>query len=256
MKVKKILFFTLFLALFLACTNAPISGRKQLLLVSEQEMIAKSYSQYNQIIAHSKVLNNKNSQLVKKVGNRIARAVEDYFRKHPEQRTSKFKYQWEFNLIENKVPNAWCMPGGKVAVYTGILPYTQNETGLAVVMSHEIAHAVAEHGREQASYSVLQNLGGSILNSMGISTGIYSGASNLVLLSYSREHETEADELGLIFMKLAGYNPNYAITFWERMKNSSGAKQPEFLSTHPSDTTRINNIRKFLVSEQFKNITK
>ena len=147
-------------------------------------------------------------------------------------------------------------PGGKVAVYTGILPYTKDETGLAVVMSHEIAHAIAEHGREQASYSVLQNLGGSILNSMGLSTGIYNGASNLVLLSYSREHETEADELGLIFMKLAGYNPNYAITFWERMKSSSNNAQLEFLSTHPSDTTRINNIKNFLQSEKFKQIKK
>lgn len=256
MKIKKLISFCLLLVLVISCTNAPISGRKQLLLVSEQEIITQSYSQYNEIIAHSKVLNNSNSKLVKKVGNKIAKAVDEYFKKHPEQKTSQFKYQWEFNLIEDKTPNAWCMPGGKVAVYTGILPYTKDETGLAVVMSHEIAHAIAEHGREQASYSVLQNLGGSILNSMGLSTGIYNGASNLVLLSYSREHETEADELGLIFMKLAGYNPNYAITFWERMKSSSNNAQLEFLSTHPSDTTRINNIKNFLQSEKFKQIKK
>lgn len=256
MKLKKLFFISVISVFLIACTNAPISGRKQLLLVSEQEMITQSYSQYREVIAHSKVLNNSNSKLVKKVGNRIANAVERYFREHPEQRTSQFKYQWEFNLIENKVPNAWCMPGGKVAVYTGILPYTKDEAGLAVVMSHEIAHAIAEHGREQASYSVLQNLGGTLLDSMGVSTQIYSGASNLVLLKYSREHETEADELGLIFMKLAGYNPNSAITFWERMKTSSGGGQPEFLSTHPSDNTRINNIKNFLQSEKFKNITK
>ncbi|WP_294703620.1 M48 family metallopeptidase [uncultured Fusobacterium sp.] len=256
MKIKKLISFCLLLVLVISCTNAPISGRKQLLLVSEQEIITQSYSQYNEIIAHSKVLNNSNSKLVKKVGNKIAKAVDEYFKKHPEQKTSQFKYQWEFNLIEDKTPNAWCMPGGKVAVYTGILPYTKDETGLAVVMSHEIAHAIAEHGREQASYSVLQNLGSSILNSMGLSTGIYNGASNLVLLSYSREHETEADELGLIFMKLAGYNPNYAITFWERMKSSSNNAQLEFLSTHPSDTTRINNIKNFLQSEKFKQIKK
>lgn len=256
MKIKKLISFCLLLVLVISCTNAPISERKQLLLVSEQEIITQSYSQYNEIIAHSKVLNNSNSKLVKKVGNKIAKAVDEYFKKHPEQKTSQFKYQWEFNLIEDKTPNAWCMPGGKVAVYTGILPYTKDETGLAVVMSHEIAHAIAEHGREQASYSVLQNLGGSILNSMGLSTGIYNGASNLVLLSYSREHETEADELGLIFMKLAGYNPNYAITFWERMKSSSNNAQLEFLSTHPSDTTRINNIKNFLQSEKFKQIKK
>lgn len=256
MKIKKIFFISLLLTLFIACTNAPISGRKQLLLVSEEDMINQSYSQYREIIVHSKVLNNSDAKLVKKVGNRIANAVDRYFKEHPEQKTSKFKYQWEFNLIDNSVPNAWCMPGGKVAVYNGILPYTKDENGLAVVMSHEIAHAIAEHGREQASYSVLQNLGGSILNSMGLPTQIYGGASNLVLLKYSREHETEADELGLIFMKLAGYNPNTAISFWERMKTSSGGEQPEFLSTHPSDTTRINNIKNFLQSEKFKNITK
>lgn len=213
MKIKKIFFISLLLTLFIACTNAPISGRKQLLLVSEEDMINQSYSQYREIIVHSKVLNNSDAKLVKKVGNRIANAVDRYFKEHPEQKISKFKYQWEFNLIENSVPNAWCMPGGKVAVYSGILPYTKDENGLAVVMSHEIAHAIAEHGREQASYSVLQNLGGSILNSMGLPTQIYGGASNLVLLKYSREHETEADELGLIFMKLAGYNPNTAISF-------------------------------------------
>ncbi|WP_286034129.1 M48 family metallopeptidase [Fusobacterium necrogenes] len=254
--MKKIFFISLILALVIACTNAPISGRKQLLLVSEEEIITQSYSQYKEVIANSKVLNNDDSKLVKKVGERISKAVEKYFNEHPEQKNSQFKYQWEFNLIESEIPNAWCMPGGKVAVYTGILPYTKDEEGLAVVMSHEIAHAIAEYGREQASYSIIQNLGGSVVNSIGVSSQIYNGASNLVLLKYSREHETEADELGLIFMKLAGYNPNAAITFWERMKNSSNENQIEFLSTHPSDTTRINNIKNFLQGEKFKNITR
>lgn len=257
MKIKKLFSLFLISLLVISCTNTPISGRKQLLLVSEQEIITQSYSQYRQVLAQSIVLNNRDAKLVKKVGNKIAKAVDEYFRKHPNERTSNFKYEWEFNLLQDNTPNAWCMPGGKVAVYTGILPYTKDETGLAVVMSHEIAHAVAEHGREQASYSVLQNIGGSILTSVvGIPAGIYNGASNLVMLNYSREHETEADELGLIFMKLAGYNPNYAITFWERMKSSSSNNQLEFLSTHPSDTTRINNIKNFLQSEKFKNITK
>lgn len=255
MNFKKIMIGTAIALFCISCNKAPISGRKQLLLVPEDEIVAQSYMQYGQVMAKSKILNNKDSQLVKKVGNNIARAVNLYFTKHPEQNTSHIKYKWEFNLVDNKTPNAWCMPGGKVAVYTGILPYTQNEQGLAVVMSHEIAHAIAQHGREQASQSILQNLGGSIVTSFGLSETIYGGASNLVMLKYSRAHEVEADELGLIFMKLAGYDPNYALVFWEKMANNSN-QQPEFLSTHPSDATRIKNIRKYLQSDKFKNITK
>lgn len=254
MKFKKIITVGALALLIAACSKTPISGRKQLLLVSENEIVAQSYMQYGQIMAKSKVLNNKDSQLVKKVGNKIAQAVNTYFANHPEQNNSYNKYKWEFNLIENKTPNAWCMPGGKVAVYTGILPYTQNEQGLAVVMSHEIAHAIAQHGREQASQNILQNLGGSIATTLGLPANVYGGASNLIMLKYSREHETEADNLGLIFMKLAGYDPNYALVFWKKMANNSN-QQPEFLSTHPSDATRIKNIKNYLQSDKFKNIT-
>ncbi|WP_410208798.1 M48 family metallopeptidase [Fusobacterium sp.] len=254
MKIKNLISTVALTLLIAGCSTAPISGRKQVLLVPENEMIAQSYSQYRQVMGQSRVLNNKDAQMVKKVGNNIAAAVERYFAAYPEQRGSNIKYQWEFNLIQDNTPNAWCMPGGKVAVYTGILPYTQNETGLAVVMSHEIAHAIAQHSREQASYSVLQNLGGSIAASMGLFPDLYNGATNLVMLKYSREHETEADQLGLIFMKLAGYDPNYAVTFWDRMRQSGGGGQPEFLSTHPSDVTRIANIKKYLQSDKFRNI--
>ena len=258
MKMKKVLSLV-FLALFLiSCSSTPITGRKQLLLVNEEETIQNSYTQYAQVMKQSTVLNNNDAKLVKKVGNNIAKAVEKYFELHPEQRTSKVKYQWEFNLIKDDTPNAWCMPGGKVAFYTGILPYTKGEQGIAVVMSHEIAHAIAEHSREQQSQSMVQGGVGAVLQvAFGVPQELYGSASNSVMLGYSRKQETEADELGLIFMKLAGYNPNYALTFWERMSSASGGKQsPEFLSTHPNDKTRIENIKKFLNSPTFLNVKK
>lgn len=256
MKLKKILLFIATLLLFISCSKAPISGRNQILLVSEDETVAKSYMQYNKFLQNSKVLYNKDSRMVNKVGNNIANAVKSYFRKYYGKNYPQLRYKWEFNLVEDKTPNAWCMPGGKVVVYTGILPYTKNEQGLAVVMAHEIAHAVAQHGREQASQSLIQNYGMAFAKVLGVPTDLYGGLSNLVMLKYSRSHETEADQLGLIFMKLAGYNPNYAITFWSDMsKNSSKQNQPEFFSTHPSDSTRIKNIKSYLQSDKFKNIT-
>lgn len=258
MRFKKLL-LTAFLALLvISCTTAPISGRKQLLLVDEGPLIQQSYAQYNQVLNKSTVLNNADARLVKKVGNNIAKAVEQYFKMHPEERRSQIKYQWEFNLIKNNTPNAWCMPGGKVAFYTGILPYTKNETGMAVVMSHEIAHAIAQHSREQQSQSILQNGVGAILGAaFGVPQELYGSASNLLMLGYSRKQETEADELGLIFMKLAGYNPNYALTFWEGMSKANGGNQSaEILSTHPNDQKRIANIKNFLKSEKFLNIKK
>ena len=148
----------LFSIFLISCSAAPISGRSQLLLVPEGEMVAQSYTAYKKVLKDSKVVHNKDSKMVKRVGERIANAVDKYFKKHPDQNPSHIRYQWEFNLLADKTPNAWCMPGGKVAVYTGILPYTKNENGLAVVMSHEIAHAIAQHSREQASYGMIQNV--------------------------------------------------------------------------------------------------
>lgn len=258
MNLKKIL-STIFLALLvISCSSTPISGRKQLLLIDEEPLLQQSYAQYDQVLKQSKVLNNADARLVKKVGNNIARAVERYFVLHPEERTSQAKYQWEFNLIQNDTPNAWCMPGGKVAFYTGILPYTKNEKGIAVVMSHEIAHVVAQHSREQQSQSMIQNGLGAILGvAFGVPQDLYGSASNLVMLGYSRKQETEADELGLIFMKLAGYDANYALTFWEGMvKANGGSQSAEILSTHPNDQRRIANIKKFLQSDTFLNVKK
>jgi predicted Zn-dependent protease len=190
--------------------------------------------------------------MVKRVGRRIQGAVEKYMTDN-NFRHQLEGYQWEFNLVESKEVNAWCMPGGKVVVYTGILPVAKDENGLAVVMGHEIAHAVAKHGNERMSQGLLTELGGVALsvalrdkpqqtqrlfmNAFGV------GAQVGVLLPFSRTHESEADHLGLIFMAMAGYDPHGAVTFWERMAQQGGSKPPEFLSTHPSDQTRINKIK-------------
>jgi predicted Zn-dependent protease len=166
-------------------------------------------------------------------------------------------YQWEFNLVKNdSTPNAWCMPGGKVVVYSGILPYTKDKNGLAVVLSHEIAHAVARHGNERMSQQLLTQFGSVALSealkqkpaeTQGIFNSAYGLGSQLgVLLPFSREHELEADKLGLIFMAMAGYDPQSAVSFWERMSSMGGNKPPEFMSTHPSDSRRISRIKEAL----------
>ena len=194
--------------------------------------------------------------MVKRIGKKIQIAVEKYFAQ--KNLSSELEgYNWEFNLVESKDVNAWCMPGGKVVVYTGILPITRDETGLAVVMGHEIAHAVAEHGNERMSQGLITQFGGLALakaleNKPEETQALWMGAFGLgaqvgVLLPFSRLHESEADHLGLIFMAMAGYDPNQAVNFWQRMaKMKGGQAPPEFLSTHPSDETRINKIKKLL----------
>ncbi len=243
-------------AITLSCTTVPITGRQQLDLVPAGQMMSMSYQQYDQFLKENKLSTNQpQADMVKRVGVNIQQAVEIYFGQH-NMKNELDGYAWEFNLIENKEPNAWCMPGGKVVVYTGLLPTTKDETGLAVVMGHEIAHAVARHGSERMSQGLLQQLGGMALQKaveekpeqtqqmwmMAFGLGSQLG----VMLPYSRLHESEADRLGLIFMALAGYDPNQAIPFWQRMGEGGGVKPPEFLSTHPSDETRINNIRALL----------
>ncbi len=192
-------------------------------------------------------------QMVKRVGGKIKTAVELYFKQ--KGLTDQLSgYRWEFNLVESPEVNAWCMPGGKVVIYSGILPITQTETGLAVVMGHEIAHALAEHGSERMSQGLITQLGGIALNEALSSkpeqtralwmTAFGVGTQVGVLLPFSRLHESEADKLGLIFMAMAGYNPNEAVSFWQRMAaNKGGQSPPEFLSTHPSDDTRIKDLR-------------
>ncbi|MBN2283662.1 MAG: M48 family metallopeptidase [Deltaproteobacteria bacterium] len=237
-----------------ACTTVPITGRKQLNLIPAQTMLSLSLQQYDEFLkAHTVSTDEQQTALVNKVGGRVKAAVEQYFTENRMSSTLK-EFEWEFNLIESEEINAWCMPGGKVVVYTGILPYTQDEQGLAVVMGHEIGHAVAQHGSERMSQMLAVQLGGMAL-SVALSDKpeetkklwmIAFGLGSQVgfILPYSRLQENEADRLGLTFMAMAGYDPNGAVSFWERMSEKQGGKSPpEFISTHPSDQTRIRNIK-------------
>lgn len=257
MKYLKILIPVILLALTLYyCSTVPITGRSQLHLISSSDLNAMSFQQYNQFLSENKLSSDANStNMVKRIGSNIKGAVENYFAQHNLSKELN-GYAWEFNLIESPEVNAWAMPGGKVVVYSGILPITQNEDGLAVVMSHEIAHAVAQHGGERMSQGLLQQLGGMALSvalqkepqtTQNIFMTAYGLGSTIgVILPFSRTQESEADRLGLVFMAMAGYNPNAALDFWTRMSAQGGAKPPEFLSTHPSDATRIANIKKHL----------
>lgn len=240
-----------------SCTQVAITGRKQLNLVPDTIMNSMSLQSYNEFLSANKLSNNAGqTRMVKDVGARIQKAVEKYCAEN--NLSSRIQnYQWEFNLVEDPNVNAWCMPGGKVVVYTGLLPVTQNEAGLAVVMGHEIAHAIARHGSERMSQGLLVDLGGMALsealaNKPAATKDLFMksygiGSEIGVLLPYSRLHESEADRMGLIFMAMAGYNPNEAVSFWERMSASQkGPKPPEILSTHPADSTRINNIKRLI----------
>jgi predicted Zn-dependent protease len=253
---KKTPVFTLSLLsvlLLVSCSVVPLTGRKQLNLLPESEMIAMGFTNYTEFLKENPPSTDiSNSAMVREVGGNISSAVSKYFTENNIENRLE-GYKWEFNLVTDPTPNAWCMPGGKVVVYSGILPLTIDRNGLAVVMSHEIAHAVARHGNERMSQQLLTQLGGIALseaikekpqetkNIFMVAYGI--GSQVGVMLPYSREHELEADKLGLIFMAMAGYDPNTAIAFWERMAAAGGDKPPEFLSTHPSDQTRINRIR-------------
>jgi predicted Zn-dependent protease len=238
------------------CSTVPITGRSQLNLISSADLNALSFQQYSEFLNQNKLSTNaQNTNMVKRVGVNIQRAVETYFAQHNLSKELN-GYAWEFNLVDNPEVNAWCMPGGKVVVYSGILSVTQNETGLAVVMGHEIAHAIAQHGGERMSQGLLQQLGGMALsvalqNEPQTTQNIFMTAYGLgstigVILPFSRTQESEADRLGLVFMAMAGYDPNAAIDFWTRMSAQGGGQPPEFLSTHPSDATRIAGIKKHL----------
>lgn len=245
-----------------SCTRVPITGRKQSNLVSETELIQMSETEYKKFLNENKVINNtKESELVKKVGTKISTAIVTFFKTYQNGKYNDLisTFKWEFNTVEDKAANAWCMPGGKVVVYTGLLPITKDETGLAVVMGHEIAHAVAKHGNERMSQQMKAQglgmiLGTAISGSPQATQDIFSIAfgigGNLTLLKHSRKHETEADKIGLVFMALAGYDPAEAIPFWQRMSQLGGEKPPQFLSSHPSDAQRVKDLQAWLPEAQ------
>jgi predicted Zn-dependent protease len=253
---KAIIAFIAIQIILIACSTVPLTGRKQLNMIPGNEMLAMSFQQYDQFLSENKVSTNaQQTQMVKRVGHKIQGAVEQYLNENGHTGLLE-GYDWDFNLVEDDQINAWCMPGGKVVVYTGILPVTKDETGLAVVMGHEIAHAIAEHGNERMSQQLIQQAGAVGLmvamrekpaeTQMMWQAAYGIGSQYAVMLPYSRTHESEADRLGLIFMAMAGYNPQEAPAFWERMSAVGGAKPPEILSTHPSDETRINNLNKWM----------
>lgn len=254
---RRLALFALLLVTAVACTKVPLTGRKQINFIPDDEIMAMSFAQYDTVIATSSLSKDPDQvAMIKRVGTRIQGAVELYFKQNNMSDHLR-GYKWEFNLIESDQANAWCMPGGKVAFYAGILPVCGDDTGVAVVMGHEVAHAVAEHGAERMSQHLLAQTGASALSVALesepektqqlalVAFGV--GAQYGALLPFSRTQESEADHLGLVFMAMAGYDPNAAVSFWQRMsENKGGAAPPEFMSTHPSDETRIRKIRENL----------
>ena len=240
--------------LLVSCAKVPLTGRSQLSLVSQSEMVALGADSYEQFLKESNLSQDAQEiKMVQDVGERIALSAEKFMREHGMEKELEY-YQWEFNLIEaDTIINAFCMPGGKVGVYSGLLPVAQNENGLAVVVGHEVAHAIANHGGERMSQLLLAQFGAVALSKamkekpektkqlVFLAYGI--GANVGVLLPYSRRHESEADRIGLIFMARAGYDPREAIPFWQRMNQQGGARPPEFLSTHPAPEKRIEDIQ-------------
>jgi predicted Zn-dependent protease len=245
------------LLLAVACKRVPVTGRKQLNLVPNSLITTMSFSAYDSVIKISPTLpaTDQRAQEVTRVGTNIRLAVEKYMQQNNLSKELK-NFNWDFNTIHENTINAWCMPGGKVVVYTGLLPVAKNENGLAVVMGHEIAHAIARHGNERMSESLLINLGGLVLEealkdkkqeTQLLFLGLYMVGSNLALaLPNSRMQESEADKLGLIFMSMAGYDPSEAIPFWQRMSAINKNTTPQFLSTHPSDETRIKKLTELI----------
>jgi predicted Zn-dependent protease len=254
MKIQKLMMAFTAAVIFYSCSTVPLTGRKQFLPVGDAEVNQSAAASYQQLLSDPKtkvITGTSDAQRVKTVGNRLAAAIQTYLSQNGYG--DQYNFKWEFNLIQSSEVNAWCMPGGKVAVYSGILPITANDAGLATVMGHEIGHAIAKHSAERIGHEYLAQLGGA---AVGVASGVsqskllqvtnqlYGTGSQLALLHYSRAQETEADRLGLTFMAMAGYDPNSAVAFWQRMSAKSGGNAPpEFLSTHPSDASRIREIQ-------------
>jgi predicted Zn-dependent protease len=250
--MKKIIALLTLAFIVYSCATVPLSGRRQLSIINNSEVLPMAYDQYGQVLKESKVLTNtKQGQQVVRVGQRIANAVDTYLKDNGYSSITD-GFEWDFNLLESDQVNAWCMPGGKVAFYTGILPICENETGIAVVMGHEVAHAIASHARERMSQGMVANgLIGGLQAAMGenptLTQTIFLQAvgmgGQVGMLKFSRDQELEADQLGLLFMAIAGYDPREAPDFWTRMNaKSSGERPPEFLSTHPGPERRIEQL--------------
>lgn len=252
--MKKVILLFITLPLFIACSKNAVTGRNQLKLFPESVLQEQALTEYRTFLSQNKVLSenvNKDADMVRRVGLRISKAITEYYTAKGLGKELE-NYKWEFNLVDSKDVNAWCMPGGKVVVYTGLLPITQNEAALAVVMGHEITHAVAHHGNErisQAAFAQGLETAGNIFTqnnskANALFTNIFAPAAQIgVLLPNSRKQELEADHFGLNFAAMAGYNPNEAIAFWQRMSKAGGEKPPTFLATHPSDEKRIERLQ-------------
>ncbi len=252
--MKKVTSLLAGLVILYGCSTVAVTGRKQLDLVSNAELVPMAAQQYQEVLSKGPISTSDiETETIKRVGTSIEKAVEQYMSAAGKS-TELEGFKWEFNLIDDpKTANAWCMPGGKVAFYTGILPICKDETGIAIVMGHEVAHAIANHGRERMSQQMAAQLGMNVLSialgqrpteSSQLLMQAVGAGTNIGMLKFSREHESEADHMGLIFMSMAGYDPNQAPTFWERMSTLSGGQQPaEFLSTHPSHETRIKDLQ-------------
>ena len=257
MKTLKTLMLAAVAAVMVGCgttSTVPITGRKQNLMVSDEKVLSLSNQQYSEYMKTAKPSTNAaNTAMVKRVGGRLASAVETYLRNNGMAEEVK-NYSWEFNLVQDPQVNAFCMPGGKIVVYEGLLPVTKDETSLAIVLGHEVAHAVAKHSAEQMSTAIRQQYGAQALSAVlygaGASDGLTTIAGTVFGLGaqgasakYSREHESEADHLGIIFAAMAGYDPQVAVGFWQRMSQATGGGSTSWLSTHPSDATRIKQIQ-------------
>ncbi len=251
--MKRIALLALTFVLLWACSKVPVTGRRQLNLLPESQLMSMSLTQYKAFLNENNTVSagNEQADMVRRVGERIAAAAETYLKRHAQSSRVK-DFNWEFNLVNDPTVNAWCMPGGKVVFYTGILPVTKDEAGLAVVMGHEVAHAIARHGNERMSQGLVAQAGGIGLQlalsekpelTRNLLLQSYGVGSQLGVLKFSRLHESEADRMGLIFMAMAGYNPEVSVDFWKRMAAQGGSAPPEFLSTHPHNETRIQDLK-------------
>ena len=249
--MKKLILVIVLLLGVTACKTNPFTGKKVLNFYPNSQVFPMAFAEYDQFLTENNVVENSaDAKMITKVGQRIASAAERWLVANGYPGYLK-DYKWEYNLVNDETVNAWAMPGGKIVFYTGILPITQTETGVAVVMGHEVAHALADHGAQRMSAGTLQQIGavaGNVAiqdpNKLNVFNQAYGIGSNVLgMLPFSRSHETEADRIGIQIMAIAGYNPDEASELWKRMKAKSGGEAPpEFMSTHPSNDTRINNL--------------